>query len=108
VVKGWSLHREHEDRYTIIAGEMDLVLFDPRPDSPTCGEVCRITLSERQRCLVNIPTFVWHADHNIGVTDVVFVNFPTRPYEHASPDKYRLPIGTPLIPYSFGPNARGG
>ena len=31
---------------------------------------------------------------------------PTRPYDHANPDKYRLPIDTPLIPYSFG-DAKG-
>lgn len=101
-IKGWNLHKEHEDRYAILKGEMDVVLFDPRPDSETCGEVCRIVLSEHHRCLVNIPRNVWHADHNIGTTDVVAVNCPTLPYDHANPDKYRLPIDTDLIPYSFG------
>jgi dTDP-4-dehydrorhamnose 3,5-epimerase len=106
--KGWNLHREHEDRYALIAGEMDLVLFDPRPDSATCGEVCRITLSERLPCLVNVPRDVWHADHNVGSTDAVVINFPTAQYDHANPDKYRLPLDSPLIPYSFGPNVQGG
>jgi len=107
VVKGWNLHRAHEDRYALIQGAMELVLYDPRPDSPTCGEVCKIVLSEHHRCLVNIPIEVWHADHNFGTTDVLVVNFPTTPYDHANPDKYRLPIDTELIPYSFG-NAIGG
>ncbi len=80
VVKGWNLHREHEDRYALVSGEMDLVLFDPRPDSPTCGEVCKITLSEHRRSLVNIPRNVWHADYNFGTTDAFVVNFPTAPY----------------------------
>ena len=40
---------------------LELVLFDPRPDSPTCGKVCRIVLTEHQRSLVNIPCNVWHA-----------------------------------------------
>jgi dTDP-4-dehydrorhamnose 3,5-epimerase len=106
VVKGWNLHREHEDRYALIAGEMELVLFDPRPESPTHGEVCKITLSDRQRCIVNVPRNVWHADHNIGTTDVIVVNYPTMAYDHRNPDKYRLPLHTPLIPYSFG-NATG-
>jgi dTDP-4-dehydrorhamnose 3,5-epimerase len=99
--KGWNLHRENEDRYAIIKGEMELVLFDPRSDSPTCGEVCRIVMSEYHRCLVNVPRNVWHADHNIGTTDVVVINFPTAPYDHANPDKYRLPLDTKLIPHSF-------
>ena len=107
VVKGWNLHREHEDRYALIQGEMNLVLFDPRSDSPTCGEVCVLTLSERHRCLVSVPKNVWHADHNIGPSDLLIVNFPTTHYDHANPDKYRLPLDTPLIPYSFG-NVTGG
>ena len=56
--------------------------------------------------MVNIPKFVWHAEHNVGSTDVVVIDMPTEPYDHANPDKYRLPIDTPLIPYSFGA-ARG-
>ncbi|MGY9056106.1 MAG: dTDP-4-dehydrorhamnose 3,5-epimerase family protein, partial [Alphaproteobacteria bacterium] len=36
--------------------------------------------------LVNIPAFVWHADHNVGSTDVMVVNFPTMQYDHKSPD----------------------
>jgi dTDP-4-dehydrorhamnose 3,5-epimerase len=106
IVKGWNLHREHEDRYALLLGVMELVLFDPRPDSPTCGEVCRIVLSEQNRCLVNVPRNVWHADHNIGPTDVVVVNFPTSLYDHSTPDKYRLPLDTDLIPHSFG-DAKG-
>src|SRR5262245_19885796 len=102
IVKGWNLHKEHEDRYAILKGELELVFFDPRPDSPTCGEICKIGLSDQQRCLVNVPANVWHADHNIGSSEVVVINFPTQPYDHANPDKYRLPIGTDLIPYSFG------
>ena len=102
IVKGWNLHRAHEDRYVPLQGEMELVLFDPRPDSPTLGEVCTITLSGARPVIVNIPTNVWHADRNIGTTDALVVNFPTQPYDHANPDKYRLPLDTDLIPYSFG------
>lgn len=108
VAKGWNLHRRHEDRYALLQGEMELILFDPRPDSPTCGETCRIVLAERDRCLVNVPTNVWHADRNIGTTDVVVVNFPTIQYDHADPDKWRLPLDTPLIPYRFPPGTTGG
>jgi dTDP-4-dehydrorhamnose 3,5-epimerase len=105
-VKGWGLHEEHEDRYFMLQGEMELVLFDPRPSSSTYGEVCKIFMSEYNRCLLNIPTHVWHALHNVGTKDVIIIDMPTAPYDHARPDKYRLPIDTPLIPYSFG-SARG-
>ena len=41
-------------------------------------------------------------------TTATVVNFPTRPYLHEKPDKYRLPIDTPLIPFKFPPGTRGG
>ena len=100
--KGWNLHREHEDRYILLQGEMEVVLFDPRPESSTCGAVCRIVLSERAPAMMNVPRNVWHADRNIGSKDVVVVNLPTTPYDHEHPDKYRLPLDTDLIPFSFG------
>ncbi|MGA9603081.1 MAG: dTDP-4-dehydrorhamnose 3,5-epimerase [Methyloceanibacter sp.] len=99
--KGWNLHQLHEDRYCLLQGEMELVLYDVRPGSSTCGLVSRVVLSEHHRRLVNVPKFVWHADVNIGQRDCVVVNFPTTPYDHVSPDKYRLPLDTPLIPYSL-------
>jgi len=105
-VKGWGLHKTHQDRYFILQGEMELVLFDPRPDSSTYGQVCKVPMSEMNRRLVNIPTHVWHAELNVGSKDVVVIDLPTEPYNHEKPDKYRLPIDTPLIPHSFG-TARG-
>jgi len=101
VVKGWGLHKEHEDRYCLMQGELELILYDVRPDSSTCGQICKIYLSETSRCLINIPQFVWHADRNIGGRDAVVVNFPTIQYDHTNPDKYRLPLDTPMIPYKF-------
>ena len=103
IVKGWGLHKLHEDRYFVVRGEMELVTYDPRPESSTCGKICKVYLSAAQPRLVNVPRNVWHADHNIGVEDVIVVNFPTIQYDHSSPDKYRLPIDTDLIPYDFGP-----
>lgn len=108
IVKGWNLHRKHEDRYAILQGEMELVLFDPRPESPTYREVCRIVLSEKDRYIVNVPIDVWHADYNVGDKDVVVVNFPTMQYDYNAPDKWRLPIDTHLIPYQFPKGCKGG
>jgi dTDP-4-dehydrorhamnose 3,5-epimerase len=105
-VKGWNLHERHEDRYCLLQGEMEMVLYDPRPDSKTYGEVCKISLNAYHRRIVSLPRSVWHADHNIGTTDALLVNFPTAPYDHANPDKYRLPIDTDLIPHKF-PGAHG-
>ncbi len=108
IVKGWGLHEKHEDRYVFLEGEMQLLLYDVRPHSSTYGELCIINLSEYDRCLINIPTYVWHADYNFGSKDAVIINFPTAPFNHAAPDKLRLPIDTDLIPHRFPQSVRGG
>lgn len=105
-VKGWNIHQRHEDRYCLIKGEMNVVLYDTRPGSPTFGQIDEVYLSEHNRGLINIPVNLWHADHNIGQSEVILVNMPTRPYDYANPDKIRLPIDTDLIPYDFG-DAKG-
>ena len=100
-IKGWGMHKMHEDRYFVLSGEMEVVLYDARPDSPTSGAVARLVLSHYDRRIMNIPAGVWHANRNLGDTDVVVVNFPTIPYDHTNPDKYRLPVDTDEIPFKF-------
>lgn len=101
MMKGWGMHREHEDRYFNLFGEIETVLYDERPDSPTRGLVATLVFSEYRRRLMNIPAGVWHAHRNIGGKDAVMINFPTKPYDHANPDKYRLPLDTDRIPHRF-------
>ncbi len=101
MIKGWGLHKKHDDRYFILFGEMETVLYDDRPDSPTRGLVAKVVISEYRRRLMNIPAGVWHANRNLGVKDVVVINFPTIQYDHANPDKYRLPLDNDYIPYKF-------
>ena len=81
------------------------MLYDERPGSPTEGLVSKIVLSEHRRRLMNIPAGVWHAERNLGSTNVVVINSPI-PYDHSNPDKYRLPLDTDRIPYRFE-NPRG-
>lgn len=101
IVKGWGLHKLHDDRYFLISGEMRVVLYDVRPDSPTCGNLSVITLGAENRQMLRIPAYVWHADVNIGQNEAVLLNMPTMIYDYCNPDKYRLPLDTPLIPYDF-------
>ena len=101
MIKGWGMHKKHDDRYCLMYGELLVVLYDDRPESPTRGVVSEIVLSEFDRRLINIPSGVWHADRNIGPKDAIVVNFPTIQYDHSAPDKYRLPVDTDKIPYRF-------
>lgn len=106
VIKGWALHKLHEDRYFVVSGEMEVVLYDARPESSTYGLVSVVPLSWYNRRMMNIPAGIWHADRNIGSQDVMLINCPTRAYDYENPDKYRLPLDTDQIPYKFE-NPRG-
>lgn len=99
--KGWHLHRLHDDRIFVSRGEIKVVLYDDRDDSPTKGLVNEIHRSELRRDLMVIPSGVFHAHQNVGETDALLVSMPTRAYDHADPDVYRLPLDTDLIPYRF-------
>jgi dTDP-4-dehydrorhamnose 3,5-epimerase len=105
--KGWGLHHHHDDRYFILFGHMETVLYDERPGAPTHGMVSTIVLSEARRRLMIIPAGVWHASRNLSDREAVFINFPTAPYDHENPDKHRLPLVNGRIPHRF-PDTRGG
>ena len=100
-IKGWHVHYLHDDRIFISQGQVKVVLYDNRPESPTYGLVNEIYRTELDRTLMVIPAHVFHAHQNIGTTDALFVSMPTRAYQHDSPDVHRLPIDTDQIPYRF-------
>ena len=100
-IKGWVVHRKQDDRVFVSQGAVKWVLYDNRDDSLTRGRLNEIFLSEQNRALLIIPQGVFHAVQNIGTTDALFFNLPTRPYDHADPDKYRLPLENDVIPYRF-------
>jgi len=101
-VKGWVVHRLQDDRIFLSQGTMRAVLYDDRPESPTYKKLNELFISEHNRALIRIPRGVYHAIQNVGDVDVLFINAPTRPYNHANPDKFRLPLNNDVIPYRFG------
>ena len=101
VVKGWVFHKLQDDRIFVNRGVQLWAFFDNREDSATYKNFMKITVSERNRALIIIPKGVYHAVKNIGTDEAQFINFPTKPYDRASPDKYRLPVKNDLIPFDF-------
>ena len=100
-IKGWIKHLQQDDRLFISLGAIRIALYDDRPDSPTYKMLTVNYLSEVNRGLIRIPRGVFHALQNIGQTDALFINLPTRAYNHTDPDKYRLPLKNDVIPFDF-------
>lgn len=101
VTKGWIKHLDQDDRLFTMEGAIRITLYDDRDGSPTNGLVTDQVFDDHTRSLVQIPAGVWHAIGNVGATDAKLVNCPTRAYDHASPDKWDLPLDTDLIPFRF-------
>jgi dTDP-4-dehydrorhamnose 3,5-epimerase len=100
-IKGWGMHRLQADRYFVASGRVRVVLYDGREDSPSFEQLQEVHFSERSTGLLRIPPGVWHADQNWGQEDVLIMNFPTRPYQHGDPDKYRIDPAAGEIPFDF-------
>jgi len=89
-----------DDRVYVSSGVVRWA-FDHRSQSPTYKLLNVFTFSDRNRAILVIPRGVYHAVQNIGQTEAIMINLPTCPYDHADPDKYRLPIKNDLIPFDF-------
>ena len=100
-IKGWGMHRMQGDRHYAFAGEGRMVLYDGREDSPNHGQFAQVHFSDVSRGVVYIPPGVWHAVQNTGDRDWQMINFPTRPYDSANPDKYRIDPHSGDIPFDF-------
>ena len=101
VVKAWHLHHIQTDLVSCIRGEIQLVLFDARHDSPTRGEVAEFATGEGHPLLISIPPGIYHGWKCVSEEEAFIVNVPTEPYRNGQPDEYRLPPDTAEIPYRW-------
>ncbi len=101
VVKAWHYHKIQTDYFFCIKGMTKLVMYDSRKDSPTFGLINEFIVGEHNPILVIIPPNVYHGFKAIGESESLMINIPTEPYNHESPDEYRLDAHTKEIPYDW-------
>lgn len=99
VVKGWHRHREMTLNYAVVAGAIQLALYDDRPTSPTFGEVAEIFPSETNYVLVRVPPGVWNGFKGLGASTSVVANCATLPHDPHEIER-RDPLD-PGIPYTW-------
>jgi len=100
-IRAWLVHYEQTDRLFFSMGRLRVVLYDDREGSATRGRLQEMVVGERRRGLQVIPPGVYHGVQNLGGGEAVYINLPTRAYDHAHPDKYRLPHDSERIPFRF-------
>lgn len=112
MLKGWFQHHQKLDRYHIVSGELLVLLYDDRPESPTRGQLQKLVIGETSGVRgVLIPQRIWHLSYNVGQGDAILLNFPSTHYDHEHPDRYHVDIDSGQIPVdvrSFFPVANAG
>jgi dTDP-4-dehydrorhamnose 3,5-epimerase len=101
VVKAWHLHKKQTDVICCISGKLHMVLYDGRDESPTKGEVAEFDIGEQNPCYIIVPPYVYHGWKCVSEKEAMVVNVPSEPYDHESPDEYRLPPDSKDIPYKW-------
>lgn len=71
VIKGWHIHKEMELNYAVISGDIKLVLYDGRENSPTKGAVMEIFTGSKNYLLIKIPPMVWNGFKGIAEESIV-------------------------------------
>lgn len=104
-IGAWSCHAKTIDRLFINQGHVKLVLFDGREDSPTHGRIMELRVGDARPAFLVLPIGIWHGLQNLGSADALMVNMPSRAYDYADPDHFRLPYDSPEIPYSWALSA---
>ena len=107
-IGAWSCHAKTVDRLFVNQGHLKLVLYDGRDESPTRGRIMELHAGDARPTFVVLPIGVWHGLQNLGTSDALMLNYPSRPYDYNDPDHYRLPWDSEEIPYrwSRGPGNR--
>jgi dTDP-4-dehydrorhamnose 3,5-epimerase len=101
VVKGWHYHKNQVDNFVVVKGMIKLVLYDPREDSSTKGEINEFFLGEHNPALIQIPKLVYHGFKCVSQQEAICINCPTEVFNYEKPDEYRIEPHTREIPYDW-------
>ncbi len=98
-IKGWHLHKVMTLNYAVVKGNIKLVLFDKRKNSPTKGEIQEIFMGDKNYCLVKIPPGIANGFKGIGIEEAIIANCATEP--HTADEIVRIDTFAKEIPYKW-------
>lgn len=101
VVKAWHCHKIQTDNIVPVQGMVKLVLYDPRENSPTRGEINEFYIGVHNPMLVQVPNMIYHGWKCVSEEEAIIINIPTEVYDYSTPDEYRLPPHGKDIPYNW-------
>ena len=99
MVKAWKRHYKMTQHFAVPVGNIKLVIYDSRQDSPTYGKIEVLKIGEDNYCLVRIPPLVWYGFQGISDYPSLIVNCTDIPHDPSEVE--RLDAFTNKIPYEW-------
>jgi dTDP-4-dehydrorhamnose 3,5-epimerase len=98
----WGMHKETTDRYLLVKGSIEVVLFDGRNPEKSEPFICKLSGGdEGEFSGVIIPPGVWHSFRNLKDSEIILMNFKYPEFNRDDVDKYRLPMPNKLTPFQW-------
>ena len=98
-VKAWKRHLRMTLNLACMHGRIRFVVFDPREDSPTFGEVQEIDLGPESYQLATIPPGVWGGFRGMAGFTSILANCASIGHDPAEAE--RCDADDPRIPYHW-------
>jgi dTDP-4-dehydrorhamnose 3,5-epimerase len=90
----WHVHQHQTDRFYCLAGRIVVAIADPRPESPTVGQIMLVELAASSDApaplVVMIPPRTLHGFVVTSSSSAMLANFPNRLYDPT--DEGRVPF----------------
>jgi dTDP-4-dehydrorhamnose 3,5-epimerase len=101
VIKAFHWHRRQWDVWFMATGMAQVVLYDLREGSPTCGRTDVLYMGERRPLVVAIPPGVAHGYRVLGTRSAMLFYHTTERYDPADPDEERIAHDDPRIGFDW-------
>jgi dTDP-4-dehydrorhamnose 3,5-epimerase len=101
VIKAFHWHHDQDDVWYVVQGMARVVLFDRRPDSPTCGVTQVVYAGDDNPVSILIPSGIAHGYQVLGDQPVILFYHVTKAYDPHDPDEERIAFDDPQIGFDW-------
>ena len=77
IIKAFHVHQKQDDIWYFPIGNAQVVLYDGRRDSSTCGKKNTFYIGEDNPQIILIPKGVWHGYKVLGNTPAIIIYLTT-------------------------------
>ena len=100
VVKGWKLHENVSQNFSVPHGVIKVVVYDNREDSPTEGVINEFILNSSDHyTILSIPKGVWYSFKGLTEGYSLLANIIN--IDHSLAVSHVLPLDNEIVPYKW-------